>query len=128
MVDIYDNAWHIPKNNADELSYPNSSEETLTTQIQEMQSRGSGVGKIEEPPKENVPNDKTNWTNEYPTEFGITSFRRDKILGVSDTSKSILVHMINGHTYTITIKESVIPFFNRDGLTTADVIEDLKSD
>lgn len=71
---------------------------------------------------------KSNWTDEYPTEYGVTAFRRDKILGVTDTSKSILVHMVNGHTYTITIKESIIPFFNRDGLTTTDVLNDLKSD
>ena len=71
---------------------------------------------------------KSNWTDEYPTEYGVTAFRRDKILGVTDTSKSILVHMVNGHSYTITIKESIIPFFNRDGLTTTDVLNDLKSD
>ena len=71
---------------------------------------------------------KSNWTDEYPTEYGVTAFRRDKILGVTDTSKSILVHMVNGHTYTITIKESINPFYNRDGLTTTDVLNDLKSD
>ena len=98
----------------------------------ELPPPSAAIGKISISPTDNlpitIPNEKTNWTNEYPTEFGITSFRRDKILGVTDTSKSILVHMINGHTYTITIKESIIPFFNREGITTADVLEDLKSD
>ncbi len=97
------------------------------------------VPKKEEPSKEKLeklppPSEaigyvfSSKWTNEYPTEYGMTAFRRDKILGVSDTSKTILVHMVNGHTFTITIKESVIPFFNRDGLTTTDVLADLKSD
>jgi len=96
----------------------------------ELSPPSEAIGKLGGDPIENIPvsipSEITNWTNEYPTEFGITSFRRDKILGVTDTSKSILVHMINGHTYTITIRESIIPFFNRDGLTTSDVLTDLK--
>tara|TARA_R110002051_G_scaffold260800_2_gene320607 strand:- start:12814 stop:13149 length:336 start_codon:yes stop_codon:yes gene_type:complete len=108
--------WSVPKTNKEKL-------EPMVSQVKDEQE-------LSREKVMSIPNafQKSNWTNEYPTEFGMTAFKKDKILGVTDTSKSILVHMINGHTYTITIKESIIPFFNRDGITTADVLEDLKSD
>lgn len=75
-----------------------------------------------------VVNVVSNWTDEYPTEFGMTSFLRDKIFGVSDTGKSVLVHMMNGQTFTITIKNSPIPFFKEGRLTNEMVIKELKGE
>lgn len=108
--------WTVPKTNKEKL-------EPMVSQVKDEQE-------LSREKVMSIPNafQKSNWTDEYPTEYGMTAFRRDKILGVSDTSKTILVHMVNGHTFTITIKESVIPFFNRDGLTTAEVLADLKDD
>ena len=121
--------WTVPKTNKEKL-------EPMVPQVKdeedELPPPSAAIGRITLPPLEKeielTEKIKSNWTDEYPTEYGMTAFRRDKILGVSDTSKTILVHMVNGHTFTITIKESVIPFFNRDGLTTADVLANLKSD
>ena len=75
-----------------------------------------------------VVNVVSNWTDEYPTEFGMTSFLRDKIFAVSNTGKSVLVHMMNGQTFTITIKNSPIPFFKDDRLTNEIVIKELKGE
>ena len=82
-------------------------------------------------PKTSTPKTSTSiseWTDEYPTEFGMTSFLRDKIFAVSNTGKSVLVHMMNGQTFTITIKNSPIPFFKEGRLTNEIVIEELKGE
>ena len=131
--------WTVPKKEEIPKSQraAERAKETLRAQedekiLDELPPPSAAIGRITLPPLEKeielTEKIKSNWTDEYPTEYGMTAFRRDKILGVSDTSKTILVHMVNGHTFTITIKESVIPFFNRDGLTTADVLANLKSD
>ena len=70
----------------------------------------------------------SNWTDAYPTEFGMTNFLRDKIFAVSDTGKSVLVHMMNGQTFTITIKNSPIPFFKEGRLTNEIVTKELKGE
>jgi len=84
--------------------------------------------KPSKPSEVNMDNVVSDWTNEYPTEFGMTSFLRNKIFAVSDTGKSVLVHMMNGQTFTITIKNSPIPFFKDDRLTNEIVIKELKGE
>ena len=119
--------WTVPKTNKKKLEsmVPNEPSKEI---LDKLPPPNETIEEKEVIQTEELPVEPTNWTNEYPTEYGMTAFRRDKILGVTDNGKAILVHMVNGHTYTITIKESIIPFFNRDGLTTADVLNDLKSD
>jgi|TARA_R100000030_G_scaffold8690_4_gene5917 hypothetical protein len=75
-----------------------------------------------------IKQNNTTWTSEYPTEFGMTSFLKDKIFAVSNTGKSVLVHMMNGQTFTVTIKNSPIPFFKDTGLTNEIVIKQLKGE